>query len=739
MNNNYAIRRANHLSQGDPCIKCGKIARLHIKHHARKPYKKRFRPIIGIDGEGKDLPDGRHIYTLLCAVDETGRIVSEVENQNGLSTLECLDMLLRVPRNSLKVVFMGSYDWTKIIEGLPLLEIYQIMHPETRRRQFCTRCKQSVHNEPCHPGAKIRSILNLQRVELNRRVLYLDWFNGSFTVAEGKLKRRFKRRTKVWDVFKFFQCSFVKALENWKIGTDEQRARILAMKEKRGSFAEESSDNIRNYCREECWLLAKMMREVINACKAANIELTRFEGAGSIAGALLKREKVKQYIDEPVIPNLQRAIMSAYFGGRFENSVVGAITRPVHARDIYSAYPYALFMLPCLVCGSWRYVRRNIMTYARRSTLALIRFRVASVEKRKSLAWAPFPCRAKDGICYPTGFYGWSWLPEFEPGLAGWPDIVEPLGAWLYESNCDHEPFSWVPNAYRQRHEWGKDGRGIVMKLGLNACAGKTMQNEGDPPPYKSWIWGGMITAITRGQALEGICAAHDPWKVLAIATDGLFTTEVIDLPKPERLTGTEDLPKPLGHWGNELYENGVFFVKPGLYFDGASQLMRARGIGRRELTSSREKLVEAFRKWDRRTELKVRVKSRRFFGARSSILAFSGCSNCQKTWPGMPGKLCPSCEQVGDEVRTTTMRLKNTEIAAYGRWAERDIDIEFDCHPKRERIAKGGSYGRMYVRDMKGIESVPYEPGKTTPQGLMAKLVRDEVMEMPDWEESDI
>src|SRR5271165_1557331 len=128
--------RIYHIALGDPCEKCNQPAQLHVsqsvvtrkKERDQKRHNRQSeRTIIGIDGEGKDMPDGRHVYTLLCAVNENGNVVAEVENQDGLSSIQCFDMLISLPRNTLKFIFMGSYDWTKKIEDLELTDIDYIM------------------------------------------------------------------------------------------------------------------------------------------------------------------------------------------------------------------------------------------------------------------------------------------------------------------------------------------------------------------------------------------------------------------------------------------------------------------------------------------------------------------------------------------------------------------------------------------------------------------------------------
>lgn len=738
------------IGTGRLCRKCFQPTRLHRKPRVRvdnrvreRSYVARDRKIIGIDGEGFDLPDGNHIYTLLCAVNEDGVVVGEVENQKGLSSKECFDMLLGLPRDTLKFIFMGSYDWTKMIEDLDDIDKYYIMHPEARRRYTCKTCKFKWINYakvcPRCQSPTFRSHIRHRQVGEYK----LDWFNGSFTVAHIKNKRQ---RTKVWDCFKFFQSSFVKAIEAWSIGTKEVQERILAMKNKRGSFSEEKPEDVRMYCREECQLLAQMMRKLISACMKADINLQRYDGAGAIANAMLRKNEVKRYIGPPLEDQpdgLYHAVMAAYFGGRFENSVVGFIEQKVYNRDIFSAYPYAISLLPCLECGTWKRVVKDVLETARKSTLSVVKYRIKIIDcdEREGIAWMPFPFRDEKGsICFPSGSVGWAWLPELEAGLKGWEKYIEIEEAWCYTTECEHRPFEWMPAYYRKRIEWGKDGPGIVMKLGCNACAGKTMQNAGDKPPFKSWIWGGMITATTRAQDLDAICMASNRWNVLAIATDGVFSTEFLDMPRAKD-TGTSDLKKPLGDWGCDVYENGIFFVKPGLYFDEAKSLMRARGIGRQELDKIGRIIIDSFKTWDRKGDLQITAQSRRFYGAKSSVLMQSGCVECDVRWPGWPSKGCPKCGESGDMAKTAKMEMsvkkngKNVPsgIAGYGRWDVRTINIEFACLPKREYIHTGGTFGRMRIRDMGGKESTPYL-GVTSPEGLAARAATELALEESDW-----
>lgn len=762
------------------------------ERHPRGPCKKYY---VGVDGEGHDvcercravwIPDAEtcancggtdvgHAYTYLAAVNEEGKVESETRYApEGLSHRECLDMLLGIPARAVCFAFMFSYDVTMITKELPREQLFYLMRPETRRRFQCSParggCGKTWANQRVRtcPKCKVPGTRRqwTQFVRLADRGY--DFFAGSFTVAEGRVEskpksyckacdkqkcgclnagtyqkrtRSWKRRTKVWDVFKYFQSSFVAALKAWKIGTDEQVARIDGMKQKRGAFGKEDPAQVMAYCREECHLLAIMMRAVLTACKDADVEQNRgFYGAGSIASAMLKRHGVTEFRStQKWSEGLTRAIMSAYFGGRFENSVIGIVRAPIYGDDINSAYPYALTFLPCMAHGEWSaYWKRPTLDDLRGVDLALCHFRVRGMSKgeRKERAWMPLPHRDEKGsISYPSGFEGWAWREEFLAAKAGWPDCVDLLGAYVYETGCGHRPFAFMPEAYRKRTEWGKEGKGIVLKLGVNAGYGKTAQNVGDDPKYKDWVWAGNCTSRTRAQLLRAISAARDPWSVLALATDSVHSTERLALEAPED-TGTSDLKKPLGGWDGKVAEEGSFFAKPGLYWRlnvEKPEDLRARGLGRREAYKQKADIEAGWLEWDRRDyKYEIPVTSRRFFGAKTSVYAMSTCDRCHVRWPGVIEQGCPRCGTVGTQFEVKEQRNDEGELVR-GKWRVRTFGLAFDPLPKREReLERGSESSRLYVRDAGGTVSVPYG-GVTSPEGLAARQEAESELEQPE------
>ena len=723
---------------------------------------------VGVDGEGMDVwvtsedgtktNTGKHIYTYLCAADEDGSVLSDCWNEEGLTHDEICEVLLGIPKGSLCFGYMISYDITMWIQQLPDEDKYRLLRPETRKLWRCFDCHKTwaVESDACPHCGNDKFKEGSDPIRYNGRAY--DFFAGPFMIWGDRdpFTRKWSRHTKVWDVIRFFGSAFVQAIRDWKTGTKEQWDRIEEMKKKRGSFEKETPEDIKKYCQEECTLLAQMMRKVVEGHEEAGWELKAFYGAGSTGKAMLTANNVKDHkgprldtLDE----HTQHAIMSAFFGGRFEDSMVGTIRQKVWSKDIASAYPYAMTFLPCLTCGSWRHVGpgKKLMGEISHAALACVRFEVkATPDKiRYNMAWAPLPFRDDSGsICYPLNFTGWAWKPEVIQALLGWPGLVTLHEAWIYDKACDHDPFAFMPDVYRRRVAIGKEGPGLVLKLGANAGYGVTAQSIGDDPPFQQWAWAGTITSMCRSQALECFRSAKDPWNILTVATDGVTGTEDFHVPQPFE-TGTRgcrapngEVKQPLGGWEAEEIDEGMFVAKPGMYFRLNVDLkkLRARGIGRKELFDAKDRVIAGFEGWNRRDyKFSVQVKSRRFYGAKSTIYARSRCPKCKVSWAGVPEKLCPQCGSIGGDFVakrqtqiTDETRKDEGRIDVYGTWGERLIDIRFDPYPKRERKVGPGEMSRLFVRDVEGASSMAYH-GQKTPEVLHMISDVEMLAEQPD------
>ena len=430
---------------------------------------------------------------------------------------------------------------------------------------------------------------------------------------------------------------------------------------------------------------------------------------------------------------MRKPVAQAFFGGRFEHSVIGPISAPIWSYDISSAYPYQCRFLPCLDHGKWRLTTKQKDLENCRT--ALVHYGLGPLSNPMiECRWAPFPHRDTNGnICFPIkSGGGWIYKDEFINGQKVFP-YVQFIEAYILESDCDCIPFRLIPEYYKERVRIGKEGAGIVLKLGPNSVYGKLAQSVGNPR-YQCWLWAGMITSGCRAQILELMGLHKDLNNLLAIATDGAYTREQIITPIPFDTNTFEDklidetgkhINKPLGGWEEKVTGGkGVFFARPGIYFESgltigeAKALVRARGMGRASLVEHARTIIKAWENGDDGFTLPKQLD--RFCGAKTSTY-INGKGN--------------------DQLIIRSER--------YGQWVKQPITLSFNPFPKRSSILrlKDKEYGLLTMR--KGIqrfdgktynlntESEPYKRAihSKSNDAQILKMTQLELFEQPDAE----
>jgi hypothetical protein len=625
---------------------------------------------------------------MLAWSNEEGTRRASIEAPEGghLSTEQCLDFILSLPPNARAFAYAFNYDLTKILTDCDDATIYKLMRPELRQRP---------------PGKE-----KFGPKPIVWRGYVLNLLGSKFSV------KRDRRHTVVWDVFKFFQAKFTKALEDWKIGAKEELDRMREMKDQRDEFDKLNRADILRYCFDECAKMATLARKLTDAHEAAGLHLKSYHGAGSTASCVLKAMGIDkttrtgpQEMDQP--------IASAFFGGRFENRVIGVIKGPLYSRDISSAYPYQTTFLPCLSCGTWTLTHKRADLEG--ATTAVIRYKLG--DPPRGMTWGPFPFRTAEGaICFPaTSGGGWVWLPEYLAAERAFPH-VHFCEAWVYRTDCDHRPFADIPRLYLERLKLGKEGPGIVIKLGVNAVYGKLAHSRGIDPPFQSWIWAGMITAGTRAQILDMLALHKDRSNLFMIATDGIYTAENFPAPLPrDTNTNTAEHRKPLGGWETKEIKGDMFAARPGIYYPlnptkEEISAVRARGVGRGVVLEYWDRIMEAWLAGEKKVTVGNVV---RFQGAKSSI-----------------GRIT---NPEGSESRYTYTRFvdEKTGRPRYGQWTVRQVDMTFNPMPKRHSINPDGS---LTMRHMpQDLESRPYDRSLLSMEARILKLNMIELMEQPD------
>lgn len=739
----YREPRPEHKAHGDPCRRCGIPESEHRVRECRgarpgrldktePPDKKVF---IGIDGEGQGRKD--HRYVLLAAATEDMHWSDYIEASPGdsLTTEECLEFLLSLPVGAKVFSYSFNYDLTKMLTDLDNESLYMLFRPGLRQRTGKKAFKGPLPVKWPDPK-KGPYALNLQGTK--------------FTVIKyGRHRTDKPKRRVIWDIFKFFGCSFVNALEDWHVGHPRVVARMALMKAKRSEFDKETRQAVRDYCFEECQCMAELSRKLLEAHNDVGLKLKSYYGAGSSGGAMLTAMGIKDQVRD-VPPEMFTDVACAFFGGRFENSVIGSIPGYLYGKDISSAYPYQTTFLPCLTHGKWEKV--TDFAKAQRAKHALIHYDFDETADRykavtthgtiENHAWGPFPFRSKEGsISFPLySGGGWVWNREFFIGKRIFPH-VRFREAWVYTTKCKCQPFEKIPEYYRARIGLGKEGPGIVIKLGVNSCYGKLAQSVGSAV-FNNWIWAGMITSGCRAQILELMWLHKDLSNLLMIATDGIITREKIASPVP-RDTGTWECnnehgavtKKPLGGWEDKDAPRGMFMARPGIYFplepshaidctcqgfcklaigkDGNISVkdVKGRGVGRGTMLRYWKVIVEA---WESRGDEMGGVKVAnvvRFCGAKTSI-SYAPNRKVFTRAKGKGGPLSPN----------------------YGQWIEREVEMSFDPMPKRECVNHDGV--TLKVREFGDNEvSTPYKQALKSQEAKMLARAQLEQEEQPEGE----
>lgn len=544
------------------------------------------------------MPDGDHRYVLLA-----NSLLGNIYNPDGLSTRDCLRFLLDTKtwagKKSALVGFAFNYDINMMLRDVGkarLIELWQA--GETRWYDF-----------------------------------KLSWIPSKmFTVTE------YGRTARVYDTFGFFQCSFAEALEGWKV---DAPAQLDEKKAARSSFTEKDIEDITTYCYGECEALVTLMTRVEESLESVNLKPKTWVGAGSIAGSLLRRENIHEHVaeDNGFGDTIHDGIMCAYFGGRTELFKQGNF-KSLYGYDIRSAYPYAMQALPSLV-GARFALDETADPDLDRLALCRVRWDCDSGSPVQ-----PFPVRSKRTITYPFRGEGWYWSCEVKQAretLSG----IDVLEVHVLE-HTDEYPFRFINDVYLERARLKGEGHfgQQSLKLAINALYGKLAQGIGwkdSTPPFRSYVWAGWITAMTRARMMQ--LASADPDHVVMICTDGIYFDRKQKVKCANRLGGIE-----------ASVLSRAFVAQPGIYTGNtkAGEVVRSRGVFAKEIDFD-----DLRAGYDDRGPFYVSKKnSTRFIGLGACIVTRN--FDVWRTWHTAPRKLSlyPSKKFIRDDDERPTIHL---------------------------------------------------------------------------------
>ncbi len=509
------------------------------RSHHTDTLRGRQRPFVAWDGEGISYTPGEaQSYVLFGA--STGDYIKAPDGKT-LGTVDCFDLLLNVERQNPDCIHVGfgmTYDYNMILRDLDRRHLWRLYR----------------HNVVRWQG---------YRIELRPH----KWL----------ALRKAKTALRLFDVWGFFQSSFVVACERFLGADDPELDAIRAGKMARSEFTfDQLNREIVPYWQGELRLLLRLMNSLRNDLATAGFSLASWHGPGAIANAVLRQHKIGAFKND-CPRDIQRAAQFGYAGGRFELFRCGLYRGSVYEYDINSAYPTAIAGLPNLAGADWEYVDR----YEPGSFgIWHIRHVVRGVTFSGFSTPQPFFHRDKSGhVCYPTNTEGWYWTPE-----AAFANPLEIKGGWVLRHDGS-KPFDFVPEMYERRREWKQQGISAekALKLALNSLYGKMAQRTGwnkygDPiPRWHQLEWAGFVTSTTRAALWAAI--SQKPESVIAVETDAVFTTEPLNLP----------IGGGLGQW--ELSEfDWICYIQSGLYYAGkeGKTVAKYRGFDKGSLPYNR-------------------------------------------------------------------------------------------------------------------------------------------------------
>jgi hypothetical protein len=495
-----------------------------------KPVHRKF---VAWDGEGITHPgDVQQSYVLFGA--STG---DRIRSKN-LGTRQCLNLILRVEeanREAIHVGFSISYDANMILKDLPNSALRRVWAGRWTRWQ----------------GFRIQ------------------WLAGKwFSVSRGRKAQLVHAR--IFDVFGFFQSSFLAAVTEFLPADDPEVARIRAGKKLRRVFSwQELDSTIVPYWEQELRMLVQIMDALRADLESAGFWLSSWHGPGAVANRVFLNWNIQKAKSDDILPVISGASRLAYAGGRFEQFRVGHHNSVVWEYDIRSAYPSIIRKLPNLSGGSWRFAKDfEPDTFA----VWKIAYNDISSVRGSRIGGHPFFHRDKNGlVSFPPLVDSWAWTPE----AAFSPESVR--GGWVFDpADPDDLPFAFVEDFYLTRRKWKEEGNSAqrALKLALNSLYGKMAQRKGwkeggKKPTWHQLEWAGYITSAVRAMLWEAYISASE--SIVAMETDALFSTRPLSLP-----VGAE-----LGEWEVTKFEK-LTYIQSGFYYGelpGGEVVTKYRGF----------------------------------------------------------------------------------------------------------------------------------------------------------------
>ncbi len=578
----------------------------------KKPYKRPERYFVGIDSEGCDIGPSaqveiaekvntyrQHRTFLWIAAD--GETVERLDRGGDpLSSLDILEWLCNLNQIHPRGIFVGfalGYDCVQLFKDLPEKNLWELQNQRPWNTRDNPNAVKLKHFQTEYAGYKI-SYRRAKQLTVRRK-------------DEA-------RSTTIYDVFSYFQSSFIKACGGAAIPKDQMDL-IIEGKKKRVDFdAHRDLEFAARYSIAECSALVTIMDGVRNAATAIGLSPSRWHGPGALASEAIRIHGARDHYwpmraedeEEP-----QTWARHAYFGGRIELTAMGRAPH-LYGHDVRSAYPSICVQLPSMRDGHWVFHEQaSWEQVAGMNMLSMVhlksRLDVRSGAPIREAAYYPLPWRKGTAVYFPPRVNGYYMrdealgalefqrahvrrppLPREPKHRRASPYLLELYSAWEFVPANDERPFAFLADMYNERKHIPKtDARNQVLKLVINSIYGKTAQAVGTDVPRDACIWyAAAITAGTRAQLLRAALTVEGRGEVVMFATDGLLTRGA---------SADVAASSELGDWEVDEIADAVM-VKSGIYVAAS---VKTRGVNPNNLAGSKEDWIrsEVVKGWERK------------------------------------------------------------------------------------------------------------------------------------------
>jgi hypothetical protein len=195
----------------------------------------------------------------------------------------------------------------------------------------------------------------------------IDWVKGKRLVVKkfrdpNNPKAGFIQRITVYDVFGFYQSSFLKvvrSLQKLRLATGEEVATIERDKARRQNFDQVPLNEVKAYTELELRKLSLAAIKLRDGFDYMKIRLGSWSGAGAAAATLIHARGVSAHYAGWVNksdPSPEQLIAhAAYYGGHIELLKQGYSEAGAYVYDLKSAYPAEMQELPSMIGGPVRH------------------------------------------------------------------------------------------------------------------------------------------------------------------------------------------------------------------------------------------------------------------------------------------------------------------------------------------------------------------------------------------------